>query len=460
MTDLLPGLPVNWTVTMPKAVTIQGRGQHDQRTSIEVTVGTVDAPGRPMMALVCRDMTEMNAAVAAVRRSAEIIDATPDLVGWTDDAGSLLFLNQAGRAMIGAAADNLIDSLTAAGLLAPEALQVSTKHGIWHGETELLLESGIRLPVAETVITHRSEDGGVRFHSIIARDVSERYQLETAKDEFVANITHELRSPLTGVMGYLELLRDGVFGELMPDVIEVLGDVEMSAKQMLELINDLLDLWRVGGAGVGDTSEVLVGELVKAAIQTIGPVAAGKRVTMSFDAEEVATVGDRRQLERAFLNVVSNAVKFTPTGGSVVASVRSMSNRAVVRIGDTGVGIPETALESVFQRFYRSSPAEVAKIPGTGLGLPLVREVVRAHGGEASIESVVGVGTTVVIDLPALWEQRAWPLPAEPGERSPWSPFLSVPTVMLPGWHEGSVQPGRVPAAWWSRGVCVSGRPL
>jgi signal transduction histidine kinase len=117
----------------------------------------------------------------------------------------------------------------------------------------------------------------------------------------------------------------------------------------------------------------------------------------------VLTVGDRRQLERVFLNLVSNAVKFTPVGGGDVAvRVLSRPGRAVVEISDSGVGIPADELDAIFDRFYRATTAEKADIPGTGLGLPLVRQVVHAHGGEVAVRSEVGVGTTVSIELPVL----------------------------------------------------------
>ncbi len=402
ISSLLPGLSPDWTVNRPSGRTLDGRTADGHRFSVEVTAGPVDTPGRPMMALVCRDMTEIRAAAAAIRRSAEIIDATPDLVGWTDGAGALLFLNKAGRAMMGAAEDEVIDSWAAAGLLTREAIDGATSHGTWHGETELLLRNDIRLPVAQTVIAHHSEDGAVRYYSIIARDISERYELEIMKDEFVANVTHELRSPLTGVIGYLELLRSGAFGEVNDEMGEALADVDTASHQMLELINDLLDLWRAEGRAASDMVDLHLGEVVEAAVRTVRPVAAGKRISLTFDTDELATMGDRRQLERAFLNVISNAVKFTPAGGSVSVTVRAVDGRAEVRVADSGVGIPAAEVEAVFQRFYRASTAEEASIPGTGLGLPLVREVFRAHGGDAVIESVVGEGTTFILDLPIL----------------------------------------------------------
>ncbi len=400
--DLIPGLPEGWTSAMPSGLTVEGRGLGRRSVSLEVSVGAVDAPGRPMLAIVCRDMTEIKAAAAALRRSAEIIDAAPDLVGWTDGSGNLLFLNHAGREMIGAAESETIDAWSAAGLLTRDAIDSATRNGVWRGESQVIGRTGTKLPVLQTVVAHRSEDGSIRYFSVLARDISERYALEQMKSEFVSNITHELRSPLTAVIGYLDLLLDGTFGELPEAAMDALGDVAGSAQQLLELINDLLALWRAEDRGVGDPEDLDLGTVVASAVRTMEPVAAGKQIAISFTSQDVLTVGDRRQLERAFLNLVSNAVKFTPVGGTVSIKVEARSSTGVVEISDSGVGIPESELEAVFDRFFRASTAESANIPGTGLGLPLVREVIGAHDGAIRVTSTVGVGTTFSIELPML----------------------------------------------------------
>jgi signal transduction histidine kinase len=262
--------------------------------------------------------------------------------------------------------------------------------------------SGSRLPVLQTVVAHRNDDGDIRFYSILARDISERYALEQMKSGFVANITHELRSPLTGVIGYLDLLLSGAFGDLPVEAMAALEDVNGSANLLMELINDLLALWRAEGRGTGHPEDLDLGEVVASAVRTMEPVAAGKRIALGFEGEDVLTVGDRRQLERAFLNLVSNAVKFTPDGGDVRVRVSAKDGCAVVEISDSGVGIPDSEIDSIFDRFFRASTAENAGIPGTGLGLPLVREVIDAHGGDIVVRSMVGHGTTFSVELPTL----------------------------------------------------------
>lgn len=407
--DLIPGLPQEWSETLPSGVTVEGRRSDGRPVSVEVAVGAVDAPGRPMLAVVCRDMTEIRAAAVALRRSAEIVDAAPDLVGWTDQAGNLLFLNRAGREMIGAPEGEAIDAWATAGLLTRTAIGVATREGVWRGEAQLVGPSGSKLPVLQTVVAHRSDDGAIRFFSVLARDISERYALEQEKGEFVSNVTHELRSPLTGVIGYLELLLDGAFGDLPHEALEALSDVSNSAERLLELINDLLALWRAEDRGTGRLEDLDLGSVVASAVRAMDPVAAGKHVELTFTSEDVTTVGDRRQLERAFINVISNAVKFTPQGGRVAVRVNAYGGRAHVEVADTGVGIPSDEIDSVFDRFYRASTAERADIPGTGLGLPLVREVIVAHGGDVHVRSTVGVGTNFVLELPALVKAGAVP---------------------------------------------------
>jgi signal transduction histidine kinase len=304
--------------------------------------------------------------------------------------------------MIGAGPNEVIDAWTTAGLLSREAIREAEQNGVWRGETNIVARTGSRLPVLQTVVAHRSDEGDIRFFSVLARDISERYALEQMKNEFVANITHELRSPLTAVIGYLELLMDGAFGDLPVEAFAALEDVNGSAHVLMELINDLLALWRAEGRGTGDPEDLDLAEVVAAAVKTMEPVAAGKRISVVFSGEDVLTVGDRRQLERAFLNLVSNAVKFTPEGGDVRVRVGAKDGYGRVEIADSGVGIPASEIDSIFDRFFRASTAEDAGIPGTGLGLPLVRAVITAHGGDIIVRSTVGEGTTFSVELPTL----------------------------------------------------------
>ncbi|MDH4306307.1 MAG: ATP-binding protein [Acidimicrobiia bacterium] len=399
---LIPDLPHDWAGSSPRVVTTDALHSDGTLLPIEVTVGAIRTPGRPTWAIVCRDLTETTATAAALRRSAEIIDASPDLVGWTDPEGRLLFLNHAGRAMIGAGDDETLGPWAGAGLLSGDAVRVAAEEGSWRGETVLAMEDGVHLPLRQTVVAHRSDAGEVRYFSIVASDISERYELEAMKGEFIENVTHELRSPLTAVIGYLELVRSKAFGEIAGQVDEVLGEVEGAAGQLLEMVNDLLDLWRAEGRGAADPENLDVLAVVESAAHVMRPVAAGKRIALEVGGSSATTVGDRRQLERALLNVISNAVKFTPVGGRVTASVSVDGGVATIRVSDTGVGIPPSEVEAVFDRFYRASTAHEADIPGTGLGLPLVRQVFRGHGGEARIESQVGIGTTVVCTLPTI----------------------------------------------------------
>lgn len=398
--DLLPGLAWDWSEIRPTAALVGGRAGDGGRRAIQVTVGPVEVPGRPMFAFVCRDMTDQRATEVALKRAAEIINATPDLVGWADVDGNPLFINPGGRVMIGDDRDDAFSSWAFSGLLTREALAEAESGGIWHGETRLHRSDGSQLPVSQTVVAHRGDDGAVTYYSTIARDISQRYELEAMKDQFVANVTHELRSPLAAVIGYLELLQEGAFGEVPTEVAEVIDTVNGSAHQLMELINDLLALWRAEGHRATEFAGVPLSRAVEAAVATMEPVAAGKRISIRVAPGEAIVRGDRKQLERALINLVSNAVKFTPAGGSIEVSATVETDRVRVAVRDSGIGIPAQELDAVFERFYRASTAEAADIPGTGLGLPLVLQVARAHGGDVTIESEVGVGTTVTLELP------------------------------------------------------------
>jgi PAS domain S-box-containing protein len=387
-----------------------GRRADGSEFFAEATAGRIGIPGRPLRAVVCRDVSSTRETQEALDRAAEIIEATPDFVAWTDPEGTLLSVNSGGRRMVGLEpGEGVLDvpweSIAPARgveVLRRIAFPEAAARGSWSGDAAFLRGDGTEVPVSLTVIAHRGDDGMVRFLSMIARDVSERYELDAIKDQFVSNVTHELRSPLTGIIGYLALLLEGAYGELDGEVVDALRDIDDSAHRQLDLINDLLAMWRSERtAAAADRGIVAMGELARSVVRSLEPVAARKGVEMTLIEGGGTVVASARDIERAVLNLASNAVKFTSAGGRVTVTVEQVGDRVRVSVADTGIGIPASEQEAVFERFFRASSAEKAGIPGTGLGLPIVRQIARAHGGDVRLESVLGHGTFVLMDLPA-----------------------------------------------------------
>jgi two-component system, OmpR family, phosphate regulon sensor histidine kinase PhoR len=230
-------------------------------------------------------------------------------------------------------------------------------------------------------------------------------ELDQTKSDFVASVSHELRTPLTSIRGYVEMLRDGEAGELEPAQQRMLEIVDRNADRLLSLIEDLLTLSRIeSGAFRIARVPVALDDVVGATLEELRQPAAARGITLIGDiGPDIPTVlGDAGQLERVLLNLLSNAIKFTPRGGRVTVRVRSAREAVEVEVEDDGIGIPAGEQERLFSRFFRSSTAQEQAIQGTGLGLVIVKNIVEHHGGEISVRSAEGVGTTFTVRIPAL----------------------------------------------------------
>lgn len=240
--------------------------------------------------------------------------------------------------------------------------------------------------------------------------VDQLRELDRAKTDFLSTVSHELRTPLTSIAGYLEMVREGDGGDVPPAMDAMLVVVERNAARLRSLIEDLLTLSRIeSGAYRVTHEEVCLAETAAMVVQSTRPAAEKGKVTVALEIAQAdaLVIGDPGQLERAVTNLVSNAVKFTPAGGWVRLATRVAGGRVVLEVADTGIGIPTGEQRQLFTRFFRASNATEQAIPGTGLGLTIVRSIVEHHGGELRLASVVGEGTTVTLDLPLLAGSRS-----------------------------------------------------
>lgn len=230
-------------------------------------------------------------------------------------------------------------------------------------------------------------------------------EVDSVKDAFVSSVSHELRTPITSIHGYLEMLLDETLGELSPAQRSAVDKVASNSQRLLGLIDDLLTLSRLQEDGLNLTPRVVdLRTVVGDACDVVAPAAetGGLRLHVSVPEEPMPFLGERDMLERALVNLVGNAVKFTPCGGEVEVSLLPREDGSVIRVRDTGIGIPAAEQEHLFTRFYRSSLAQRRAIPGSGLGLSIARAVVHQHGGSVRVESTEGVGTTFYVELPGL----------------------------------------------------------
>ncbi|HCB02883.1 MAG TPA: ATP-binding protein [Nocardioides sp.] len=229
-------------------------------------------------------------------------------------------------------------------------------------------------------------------------------EVDRVKDAFVSSVSHELRTPITSILGYTELLEEGVLGPLPAAQADAIDRIGRNSHRLLRLISELLTLSKIQEATTLADGEVVdLTQVVTAGLAVLSPTVARRDVelTVEMPASPVSVTGDRDMLERVIINLADNAVKFTPDGGQVTVALTSSSGQAVLEVVDTGIGVPAHEQQRLFDRFFRSSLAQQQAIPGSGLGLSIARKIVEQHGGTLEVRSEAGKGSTFRVSLPA-----------------------------------------------------------
>jgi PAS domain S-box-containing protein len=230
-------------------------------------------------------------------------------------------------------------------------------------------------------------------------------KLDRMKDEFIALVSHELRTPLTSICGYLELLlQDDVMAELPAAQMNWLEVIDRNAERLLRLVEDLLLTAQASAGNLAlEQGELDIASIIEQAVQASGPVAAARSITLTCSTETLPPAsGDRLRIGQVVDNLISNALKFTPAGGTVDVRAYPHGSAARIEVADSGMGISEDEQTQLFERFFRTARAQEEAIPGVGLGLSISKAIVEGHNGRISVRSVEGVGTTFFVDLPAI----------------------------------------------------------
>jgi signal transduction histidine kinase/CheY-like chemotaxis protein len=244
-----------------------------------------------------------------------------------------------------------------------------------------------------------------------ARQVEQAYaELQEAnqiKEQFVQNVSHELRNPLTYIRGYLELMSDGAFGELTEQQLGTLEIVLERTDAVTEMVDDILTFQRVGRGGL----QLAPMNLTDAACEALrgaegAALQAGIEIKAEIPAELPTIMGEYEGLVRVFDNLLSNAIKFSSEGAKVVLRLWREGHWLEAEVADTGIGISEEHLERIFERFYQVDGSSKRRYPGTGLGLSIVKQIVEAHGGKVKVESRLGQGSKFSFSLPITIESQ------------------------------------------------------
>jgi two-component system phosphate regulon sensor histidine kinase PhoR len=240
---------------------------------------------------------------------------------------------------------------------------------------------------------------------IVLEDVTELRRLQQIRAEFIDNLSHELRTPLSTVSLLAETLaRDADRADVPPQMRERIAKVEVETGHLVQMVSELLDLARIeGGSEIRLADDVDLGRLAASSADRLRLFAERQGVTLEVNADPSAPVvrGDEDRLGQVFVNLVHNAVKFSPDGGAVALDVRREDGEVIASVTDHGIGISRTDQARIFERFYKADRAR-ARGGGTGLGLAIARHVIERHGGRIWVESEEGRGSTFSFAIPAL----------------------------------------------------------
>lgn len=306
---------------------------------------------------------------------------------------------------------------------AKELLNVSdaanTNFDLLFGQTDISIEQMLYLPQfksTERIITTPGSELNVHFAPFktggktggliaVIQDITEQQRLDRARREFIANVSHELRTPLTTVKSYAETLRDSTKDNNMDQNMftSFLNVINSETDRMTRLVKDLLLLSRLDYSLKDMPKEFFdISGMIKELVFRLSRTAQEKKQTLVYEPTNKLPMyyGSTDRIEQVLINIITNAIKYTPQNGTILITTMYMYNSISIKVKDNGIGIPEKDLEHIFERFYRVDKARSREMGGTGLGLAIAKEIVEAHDGTITIRSILGTGTEVVVTLP------------------------------------------------------------
>lgn len=313
-------------------------------------------------------------------------------------AGRIIHMNPATERLMGVTFDeNMTFNEVFTGMAMPSIARVGERKSV----SSEISRMGRTLNVLFAPYGAVDDERGV---IAVIHDVTEQRKLDDARREFVANVSHELRTPLTNIKSYTETLMDTA-GELPAETEKrFLGVITNEADRMTRIVKDLLTLSKLDCGRMDLTfSRFSIRNMLESVYTAMKLDAEknGHALSLAFEGDMPEMVGDRERLEQVVVNIISNAIKYTAAGGHIeVCASRRDERNVMIRIRDNGIGIPESDVPRLFERFYRVDKARSRKKGGTGLGLAIAKEMVEAHHGTIHLESTLHVGTTVTIVLP------------------------------------------------------------
>jgi len=369
-------------------------------------VGGTPLPGIERLAEAVEGMRSLlkgsiDAERADRQRLGSILASMQDGVIALDHGSRILEVNRIASVLLGIGPNDLGRPLGEV-VRNPQFLQLFKlgKDAHASGETETTASPPriLNLLVSPLKIAGESEPGVV----FVVQDVTELRRLETVRRDFIANVSHEIKTPLTAIKGYVETVLDDA--EMPPAITKTfLEKISSNAERLMGLTNDVLTLARVEAYDDEEQSErYRPDDYVRNAASALEDKARAKEHTLEIlmDAAGAEVLGDAKSLEQALYNLIDNAINYTPNGGHIRVSSGIEGENYVTAVTDNGIGVPEPEVNRIFERFYRVDKARSKHAGGTGLGLAIVRHISVMHGGSVEIESVPGKGSTFRMVIP------------------------------------------------------------
>jgi PAS domain S-box-containing protein len=380
---------------------------------VEVTAVPIMWEGRPAMQVVFRDITDRKRMEEELKASEEryrdLFENANDGIYILDRAGRIVSFNCKAEELTGYTFEEVRGQpytlLVSSGPERKKARRAFLKN--MRGQPDKTELTIIRKDGREVILELSTrpiwQGGQIVGIQGIARDITERKELERLKSDFISTVSHELRTPLTSIKGYVDLVLAGDVGPLTPEQKEFLTIVSQNTTRLTELINDLLEIERLESGRIEfEFAELDLAEVLENVARSLHVNAEQKGLEFLTEIPSGLKVrGDRERLAQVFLNLLSNAIKYTPAG-TVELRAHQEDDAVVVEVRDTGIGLSESDLQKLFQKFFRSDNPYVRKVGGTGLGLSIAKAIVERHGGTITVTSQLGQGSTFTVRLPAL----------------------------------------------------------
>jgi two-component system, OmpR family, phosphate regulon sensor histidine kinase PhoR len=367
------------------------------------------AAGRP---LTDRDLTLMQAlaeyAVIALenarrydfsqsnlRQWEAILQQVEDGVLITDPDGMLLLINRAARETLDLRDEKVVGQPLAISIPQPELQMVFSRRT---STNPLMRRVEIALADGKVFNAHLTPIEGVGF-AIVMQDITRLKELDRVKSEFVAAVSHDLRSPLTTILGYVDLIERA--GPVTPQQKEFIGRIQNSVQNITALIADLLDLGKIESGMDSQKEPAPLNALIRSAVDGLHNRADAKHITleMLLGTDVPSVFGNPVRLRQMAANLIDNAIKYSTDGSKVRIMTKLENGQVLFQVSDFGIGIPATEMPFIFNKFFRAS--NVQGSAGTGLGLSIVKSIIDMHGGRIWVDSPLGTGTTFTIVLPA-----------------------------------------------------------